>query len=121
VLPCAALLNGEYGVKGLYIGVPVVIGKGGVERIVHVELNAKERAMFEKSVAAVNPWSRQPRRSSPPARPKSQKRHQTVGCQGAAAPHKVPFPLVSCDLQLYCCARFLLTDQLKTGQHDRTS
>jgi malate dehydrogenase len=40
-------------VKGLYIGVPVVIGKGGVERIVHVELNAKERAMFEKSVAAV--------------------------------------------------------------------
>ena len=53
VLPCAALLNGEYGVKGLYIGVPVVIGKGGVERIVHVELNAKERAMFEKSVQAV--------------------------------------------------------------------
>ena len=53
VLPCAALLNGEYGVKGLYIGVPVVIGSGGVERIVHVELNAKERAMFEKSVQAV--------------------------------------------------------------------
>ena len=53
VLPCAALLNGEYGVKGLYIGVPVVIGAGGVERIVHVELNAKERAMFEKSVEAV--------------------------------------------------------------------
>lgn len=53
VLPCAALLNGEYGVKGLYIGVPVVIGAAGVERIVHVELNAKERAMFEKSVEAV--------------------------------------------------------------------
>jgi len=53
VLPCAAYLNGEYGVKGLYIGVPVVIGKAGVERIVHVELNAKERAMFEKSVQAV--------------------------------------------------------------------
>src|SRR3954462_4206027 len=53
VLPCAALLNGEYGVKGLYIGVPVVIGAGGVERIVHVELNAKERGMFDKSVAAV--------------------------------------------------------------------
>src|SRR5437764_7482711 len=52
VLPCAAHLNGEYGVKGLYIGVPVVSGKGGVERIVHVGLNAKERAMFEKSVAA---------------------------------------------------------------------
>ena len=43
VLPCAALLNGEYGVKGLYVGVPVVIGAGGVERIVEVELNAKER------------------------------------------------------------------------------
>ena len=53
VLPCAAMLNGEYGVKGLYIGVPVVIGAGGVERIVHVELNARERAMFEKSVEAV--------------------------------------------------------------------
>src|SRR5207253_3313662 len=53
VIPCAALLNGEYGVKGLYIGVPVVIGAGGVERIVHVELNARERGMFEKSVAAV--------------------------------------------------------------------
>ncbi len=53
VLPCAAQLNGEYGVKGLYIGVPVVIGAGGVERIVHVELNAKERAMFDKSVEAV--------------------------------------------------------------------
>jgi len=53
VLPCAALLNGEYGVKGLYIGAPVEIGKGGVERIVYVELNAKERARFEKSVAAV--------------------------------------------------------------------
>ena len=53
VLPCAAMLNGEYGVKGLYIGVPVVIGAGGVERIVEVELNAEEKAMFDKSVAAV--------------------------------------------------------------------
>ena len=53
VLPCAALLNGEYGVKGLYIGVPVVIGAGGVERIVEVEFNAEEKAMFDKSVAAV--------------------------------------------------------------------
>src|SRR5436305_10136765 len=53
VLPCAAYLNGEYGVKDMYVGVPVVIGKGGVERIVHGELNAKERAMLEKSVQAV--------------------------------------------------------------------
>src|SRR3954452_16525860 len=52
MIPCAAMLNGEYGVKGLYIGVPVVIGKDGVERIVEVEFNADEKAMFEKSVAA---------------------------------------------------------------------
>jgi len=53
VLPCAAWLNGEYGVKDLYVGVPVVIGAKGVERIVEIELNGGERAMFEKSVASV--------------------------------------------------------------------
>jgi malate dehydrogenase len=53
VLPCAAHLNGEYGVKGLYVGVPVVIGASGVERIVEIDLNAGERAMFMKSVEAV--------------------------------------------------------------------
>ena len=53
VLPCAAYLNGEYGVKGMYIGVPVVIGAGGVERIVELQLNAEEKTMFEKSVGAV--------------------------------------------------------------------
>src|SRR6202166_816174 len=50
VLPCAAWLNGEYGVKDLYVGVPVVIGAKGVERIVEVEFTSAERAMFEKSV-----------------------------------------------------------------------
>ena len=53
VLPCAAYLNGEYGVKDLYVGVPVVIGAKGVERIVEIELNGGERGMFEKSVEAV--------------------------------------------------------------------
>lgn len=53
VLPCAAKLNGEYGIKGLYIGVPVVIGKGGVEKIVEIKLNAEEQKMFDHSVAAV--------------------------------------------------------------------
>jgi len=53
VLPCAALLNGEYGMKGFYVGVPVVIGAGGIERIVEVHLNAEEKAEFEKSCAAV--------------------------------------------------------------------
>ena len=53
VLPCAAHLNGEYGVRGLYVGVPVVIGAKGVERVVEIELNATEREMFDKSVKAV--------------------------------------------------------------------
>ena len=53
VLPCAALLNGEYGVKDLYVGVPVVIGAGGIERIVEIEMNAEEKAAFDKSCAAV--------------------------------------------------------------------
>ena len=53
VLPCAALLNGEYGMKDLYVGVPVVLGAGGIERIVEVQLNAHEKAEFEKSCGAV--------------------------------------------------------------------
>ena len=53
VLPCAAYLNGQYGVKGLYVGVPVVIGAGGVERVVELQLSASERKMFDQSVASV--------------------------------------------------------------------
>ena len=53
VLPCAAMLNGEYGVKGLYVGVPVIIGANGVEKIVEIDLNAAERQMFMKSVESV--------------------------------------------------------------------
>ena len=53
VLPCAACLNGEYGVKDLYVGVPAVIGSKGVERIVEIVLNGAERSMFEKSAEAV--------------------------------------------------------------------
>ncbi len=53
VLPCAAFLNGEYGVKGLYVGVPMVIGAKGAERVVEIELNKDEQAMFDKSVSAV--------------------------------------------------------------------
>ena len=53
VLPCAAYLNGEYGVKDLYVGVPVVLGSKGVERIVEIEFNGPEKAMFDKSVDAV--------------------------------------------------------------------
>jgi malate dehydrogenase len=53
VLPCAAHLKGEYGVKDLYVGVPVVLGAGGVEKVVEIELDASEKAMFDKSVSAV--------------------------------------------------------------------
>jgi malate dehydrogenase len=53
VLPCAAWLTGQYGVKDLYVGVPVVIGARGVERIVEIALNAEEKAMFDKSIASV--------------------------------------------------------------------
>ena len=53
VLPCAAWLTGQYGMNDLYVGVPVVIGAGGIERIVEVKLNATEKAAFEKSCAAV--------------------------------------------------------------------
>jgi malate dehydrogenase len=53
VLPCAAYLTGQYGVKDLYVGVPVVIGAKGVERIVEIALNGDEKAAFDKSVAAV--------------------------------------------------------------------
>jgi malate dehydrogenase len=53
VLPCAAYLKGEYGVNGMYVGVPAIIGAGGVEKVVEIELTANERAMFDHSVGAV--------------------------------------------------------------------
>jgi len=53
VLPCAAHLTGQYGLKDIYVGVPVVIGAGGVERVVEIELSSDERAAFDKSVTAV--------------------------------------------------------------------
>jgi malate dehydrogenase len=53
VLPCTAFLEGEYGVKGLYMGVPVKLGAGGVEEIVGLKLSAEERRMFRESAAAV--------------------------------------------------------------------
>jgi malate dehydrogenase len=53
VLPCTALLEGEYGVDGLYLGVPVRLGAGGVEEIVKLKLTAEERKMLRSSAAAV--------------------------------------------------------------------
>lgn len=53
ILPCATQLNGEYGVKGLYVGVPVVIGQEGVERVIELKLQASEQQAFQQSVEAV--------------------------------------------------------------------
>jgi len=53
-LPCAAYLNGEYGAKDIYAGVPVIIGSGGVEKIIELQLSEEEKANFENSVKAVN-------------------------------------------------------------------
>jgi malate dehydrogenase len=53
VLPAAAYLTGQYGVENMYVGVPVVIGAGGIERIIEVKFTAPEHAAFRKSVKAV--------------------------------------------------------------------
>jgi malate dehydrogenase len=54
VLPAAAHVDGAYGLKGLYLGVPVVIGANGIEKVIEIGLNKDEKAMLDKSVAAVN-------------------------------------------------------------------
>ncbi|NWF52550.1 MAG: malate dehydrogenase [Nitrospirae bacterium] len=53
LLPCAAYLNGEYGIKDLYMGVPVILGKGGVEKVVEIKLTKEEKAQFKKSCKSV--------------------------------------------------------------------
>jgi len=53
LLPCAAWVDGAYGLKGFYVGVPVILGAGGVERIVEITLDKPEQAMFDKSIDAV--------------------------------------------------------------------
>ena len=53
MLPCAAYLNGEYGTRDIYMGVPAVLGKEGVEKIVEVKLTKEEKARFRKSSASV--------------------------------------------------------------------
>jgi malate dehydrogenase len=53
VLPCATYLHGEFGVDGLFVGVPVVLGRNGMERVFEIELTAEERTAFDRSVDAV--------------------------------------------------------------------
>ena len=64
-LPCAAYLNGEYNIKGLYVGVPVVIGKNGVEKVLEIELNEKEKNNFKISVQAVEELFKSARKIDP--------------------------------------------------------
>ena len=103
VLPCAAHLTGQYGVKDTYVGVPVVIGAGGVERIVEIAFDEAEKAMFEKSVAAVHtpdrslqersirrspadgPCAPAPARRSPISRGRRRHEHPRISGQGGAA------------------------------------
>jgi malate dehydrogenase len=53
-LPCAVHLNGEYGIRNVYAGVPVILGEKGVEKIIELDLNEEEKNNFKKSVATVN-------------------------------------------------------------------
>jgi malate dehydrogenase len=53
MIPCAAYLNGEYGMKDVYLGVPVILGREGVERVVEIKLTKEERAQFKESCASV--------------------------------------------------------------------
>jgi malate dehydrogenase len=53
ILPCCAHLNGEYAVKGLFVGVPVKLGRGGIEQIIEISLTPEEQAALDKSVGAV--------------------------------------------------------------------
>jgi malate dehydrogenase len=53
IMAASALLQGEYGVDGLFVGVPVILGAGGMEQIVEMDLSADEQSAFEKSVASV--------------------------------------------------------------------
>jgi malate dehydrogenase len=87
VLPCAAYLEGEYGVRGLYVGVPVVIGAGGVERVVQVSLNRTEKAAFKKSVSAVRGLVNTVRKLDPTMRA-TRKRSSTKRARATAAASK---------------------------------
>ena len=54
MIPCSCLLDGEYGEKDLCIGVPCILGKGGIEKIIELDLNEEEKELFAKSAAAVH-------------------------------------------------------------------
>ena len=84
VLPCAAHLDGQYGQKGVYCGVPVVIGAGGVERVVEIELNKTEKAAFKNSVNAVKGLIKIVQKLDPTLAPKKKRK----AAKRKAAPKK---------------------------------
>ena len=86
VLPCAAYLNGQYGVNDMYVGVPVLIGENGVEKIVEIEFDATEKAMFAKSVEAVKGLVDACKRSTPPSPDLSSPGMPGIQAAGDAAP-----------------------------------
>jgi len=73
VLPCAAYLTGQYGVRDIYVGVPVVIGAKGVERVVEIDLSASEKKMFKNSVDAVKGLIKAVQRIDPSMKPRARK------------------------------------------------
>ena len=93
VLSCAAWLAGEYGVRGMYVGVPVVIGAKGVERVVKIDLNVREKVMFKKSVAAVRELIKASKRvlaksSAPKKKPARKAPRKAPGKASGKAPAK---------------------------------
>ena len=85
VLPCCAYLNGQYGVKGLYVGVPVVIGAKGVERIIEIKMNAAEKKEFDASVASVRGLVNVVKKMSAAAKKAPKKAAKKAGAKKAAA------------------------------------
>ncbi len=88
VLPCAAYLNGEYGVRNIYVGAPVIIGAGGVERVVEIKLNAGERKAFMSSVNAVRGLIRAVVRIDPSLKPRKKKSKAVAKRRTAAKSRK---------------------------------
>ena len=88
VLPCAAYLNGEYGVRNIYVGAPVIIGARGVERVVEIKLNAGERKAFMSSVNAVRGLIRAVVRIDPSLKPRKKKSKAVAKRRTAAKSRK---------------------------------
>ena len=81
VLPVAAYINGQYGEKDLYVGVPTVIGEGGVEKVVEIALNDEEKKMFAHSVSAVRGLVDAPARKSIPVLQSKRLGREKAGCK----------------------------------------